>query len=109
MKIEVQKVGDTIVVALEGRLDTTNYNELEEQLSGLMEKDEKKILLDIGSLDYISSSGLRILLMYLKKLRAAQGSFMLCGMKPEIREIFEISGFINIFKIYSDRQSALEK
>ena len=46
--------------------------------------------------------------MYLKKIKAVNGRFMLCNMNPEIKEIFEISGFINIFEIYDDLESALK-
>ena len=58
-------------------------------------------------MEYISSSGLRILLMFLKKLKAAEGRFMLSGMSTEIRDIFEISGFVNIFEIFDDEAEAL--
>lgn len=108
MNIDVSKSGNTVVVNIEGRLDTTNYNELETQLAAVLERNGNMILLDISKLEYVSSSGLRILLMYLKKVKALQGRFMLCGMSPEIRKIFEISGFINIFEVYKNREDALK-
>ena len=108
MNITVNKVGETNVLQIEGRLDTTNYGELEHHLSSMTENNEMKILLDLEKLEYISSSGLRILLMFLKKLKAADGRFMLCGLSSDIREIFEISGFINIFEIFENQETALE-
>jgi len=108
MNITVTKVEDTSIVGIEGRLDTTNYTELETSLSDLTAKNEKRIVLDLTKMDYISSSGLRILLMYLKKMKAVGGRFMLSGMSPEIKEIFEISGFINIFEIFDDPDSAVK-
>ena len=107
MNITVEKIGETNVVRIAGRLDTTNYGELEHHLSSLTENEEYRILLDLEKLKYISSSGLRILLMFLKKIKAVEGRFMLCALSPEIREIFEISGFINIFDIYEDQKAAL--
>ena len=108
MNITLNKVDECNVVRVEGRLDTTNYGELEHHLSSLTDNDEKIILLDLGNLEYISSSGLRILLMFLKKLKAAEGRFMLCGMSADIKEIFEISGFINIFEIFENQEDALK-
>ena len=108
MNITFKKEGDINIVSLEGRLDTTNYGELEHHLSSLTDNDENKILLDLEKLEYVSSSGLRILLMFLKKIKTMQGRFMLCSMSADIKEIFEISGFINIFEIYDDSESALK-
>jgi anti-anti-sigma factor len=108
MKITSEKKGDFFVVEVEGRLDTTNYAELDQVLAGILEKGEKNIILDIAKLEYVSSSGLRIFLMYLKKIKSSQGRFILCNMKAEIREIFEISGFINIFEIFDDLGAALK-
>ena len=108
MNITVSKEGEISVVVIEGRLDTTNYGELEHHLSAITEEGGKMILLDLENLEYVSSSGLRILLMFLKKIRAVDGRFMLCSMSADIREIFEISGFINIFEIFDNKDAALK-
>ncbi|RLD82356.1 MAG: anti-anti-sigma factor [Bacteroidetes bacterium] len=108
MNITESKAGEINIVSIEGRLDTTNYGELEHHLSSLTDNDEVQILLDLSQLEYISSSGLRILLMFLKKIKAAEGRFMLCSMSNDIKEIFEISGFINIFEIFDDQEAALK-
>ena len=108
MNITLAKEGEINVVAIEGRLDTTNYGELEHHLSALTENGEKLILLDLEKLEYVSSSGLRILLMFLKKIKATEGRFMLCSMSTDIKEIFEISGFINIFEIFDSKTEALK-
>jgi len=107
MNIKQNKLGNVNVIVIEGRLDTTNYGELESVLTEITGRNEMQVLLDITGLEYISSSGLRVLLMFLKKIRAAGGRFMLCGMSPDIREIFEISGFVNIFEIFDDQAAAL--
>lgn len=108
MNITVSKVDNISVVQVEGRLDTTNYSELETQLSGLLSKNEINILLNLSGLEYVSSSGLRIFLMFLKKIKAVNGRFMLCGMSKDILEIFEISGFVNIFEIFENQEAALK-
>jgi len=74
----------------------------------MIEAHEDKILIDCSNMDYVSSSGLRILLMALKKITLAKGKFVLCSLQDNIREIFEISGFTNIFEIYGNKEEALK-
>lgn len=95
-----------MVLAIKGRLDTTNYSILEKRLMELIDGGQNRILVDCRAMDYVSSSGLRILLMALKKISLVKGRFVLCGLQENIREIFEISGFTTIFEIYPDLVSA---
>ena len=94
------------IMEISGRLDTTNYQELEKELQDRLDAGEKNIILDCEKLDYVSSSGLRVFLMFLKKIRELKGKFIICAMQEEIREIFKISGFTSIFEIYENRQKA---
>jgi stage II sporulation protein AA (anti-sigma F factor antagonist) len=68
----------------------------------------KNIVLDCAELNYISSSGLRVFLIAQKKLMGLQGKLHLCAMQPSIKEIFDISGFSTIFKIFATEQEAIE-
>ncbi len=94
------------VIQIRGRLDTTNYNQLETRLMELIDAGRIRILVDCSGMDYISSSGLRVFLMALKKISAMKGKFILCSLQENIREIFGISGFSSIFEIYPDRGAA---
>ena len=109
MEIKEQKVGQGILISIAGRLDTTNYAVLEKKLTDLIENRNDKILVECSQMDYISSSGLRILLIALKKITLAKGKFALCSLQENIHEIFEISGFTSIFNIYSSREDALKE
>jgi len=106
MEINVQKNDSTNVIALSGRLDTTNYGDLEKKLFELIENNEIKIVVDCSDLEYVSSSGLRIFLMGLKKINAVNGRFVLCGLQDNIKEIFEISGFSTVFEIFGNIDEA---
>lgn len=106
MEINVQKQDSISVVALTGRLDTTNYGELEKKLYELINNNEIKIIVDCRNLDYVSSSGLRIFLMGLKKINTANGRFVLAGLQDNIKEIFEISGFSSVFEIFNSVEDA---
>ena len=96
-----------IIIGLKGRLDTINYSILEKRLMELLDQNVTKIMVNCSQMDYVSSSGLRILLMALKRITMVKGKFVLCSLQENIREIFEISGFTSIFEIYPNEEDAL--
>jgi stage II sporulation protein AA (anti-sigma F factor antagonist) len=96
--------GKVLVLKPEGRLDSNTVNAAEADLFSYLEKGETRVVLDLSDLDYISSSGLRLVLMMGKRLSFKQGKLALCGLKPHIREVFEISGFISILTVVATRQ-----
>lgn len=85
-------------VKLVGRLDTTTAPELENELKKLFEEGTSKLEFDLEALEYISSAGLRVLLFAQKSL-PEEGSMLIKNVKPEIMEVFEITGFIDILTI----------
>jgi anti-anti-sigma factor len=95
------------ILSIEGRIDTTNFNEFENEIVGIIGAGEKNIVLNCKGLNYISSSGLRVFLIAQKKLMALNGKLHLCEMQPAIKEIFDISGFSTIFKIFETEEEAL--
>jgi len=95
-----------VVVGIHGRLDTTNYGQLEKKLMGLIDAGSDRILVDCARMDYVSSSGLRVFLMALKRISQTKGKFILCSLQENIREIFEISGFSSIFEIYREPEES---
>lgn len=99
MILKTEKAGKICIVNINGRLDTTNFKQLEDVLEEQISNGEKKIIVDCSEMEYVSSSGLRIFLMMLKKTNAQQGKFVLSGLQSHILEIFEIAGFTSIFKI----------
>ncbi|MFZ4523636.1 MAG: STAS domain-containing protein [Bacteroidales bacterium] len=107
MEIEENKTEQCMIIGITGRLDTTNYSILEKKLMELIDNRHDRILVECSKMDYISSSGLRILLMGLKKITLMKGKFALCGLQENIHEIFEISGFTSIFEIHPTREDAL--
>ena len=106
MNITTQNTNDGVLVQVEGRIDTTNYNEFEMAMNEVFKDEVKQIYLDCSGLNYISSSGLRIFLTIQKKMMAVGGKFKLFAMQPAIKEIFDISGFSSIFSIYPDMDLA---
>lgn len=97
MEIAKKKEGNTLNLALTGRLDTTTAPQLEEvvksELAGVSE-----LTFDFAQLDYISSAGLRVMLAA-QKLMNTQGKMKICNVCDEIKEVFEITGFNDILTI----------
>ena len=108
MEITERKAENCTVVGIDGRLDTTNYSVLEKKLMALIDDGDIRLLVNLSKMDYVSSSGLRILLMALKRITMAKGKFALCSLQENIKEIFEISGFTNIFEIYGNEEAGLK-
>lgn len=82
-----------------GRLDSGNSSQLELMLTTAIKEDFKKILFDLTELEYISSAGLRVMLLAGKKLRVIGGKVVLVGMQEVVREVFAMSGFLALFPV----------
>jgi len=108
VEIKEEKINSFTVVSVKGKLDASNSARLEEKLLSILDKNEENILINLKELDYISSSGLRVLLFTAKKIKELKGKFLLCELAPHIKEIFEIAGFTAIFTIYASKEEALE-
>src|SRR5690348_6282336 len=106
MDIREQTLSGAHLVAASGRLDSNSAGVLEAVLPGRA-KDEAKLILDLSEVPYVSSAGLRVLLIGAKAARAAGHKLVLTGLSPSVREVFDISGFTSIFTIEADVDSAL--
>lgn len=81
---------------------------LENQLSGAIDVGDHEIVVDLSSVEYISSAGLRALLAALKRLKALGGTMVLCSLHPYVKEVFDMTGFSRIFTMCSSREEALQ-
>ena len=97
MKIEKNLNEKNLVVALEGRLDTTTAPQLEEELKNSLD-GVTELVLDLGALEYISSAGLRVLLSAYKTMRG-QGSMKITNANELVKEVFEVTGFSDFLPI----------
>lgn len=106
MEVNTKKNKNFTVVDIKGRLDTSNYKTLEDDLTALIDNGEQNILINCKPLDYVSSSGLRVFLIVLKKINALKGKLVFCDLNENISEVFEVSGFISIFNVKESRDAA---
>jgi anti-anti-sigma factor len=106
MEIAEEQAGNVLIVALRGRLDAGSSAEAERQILDWIGAGAHRLVIDLAELDYISSVGLRALLLAAKRIRAVQGRFAVCALKPEVETIFEIAGFTTIMRILATRDEA---
>ena len=108
MSIQQQTINDILILKPSGRLDSANSLEFERILTDILDNGQKKVIFDLTDLDYISSAGLRAILVAGKKIRALKGYLALAGLRTNVQEIFHMSGFHTIFTIYPDMQEAVQ-
>jgi len=99
MDVTITKTDNKTVAVLSGRLDTTNAEKFQADIAGLFEDAEPDIELDCTDMEYTSSQGLRIFLMLQKSVSSKGGKLVMKNMKPQVKEVFDITGFSNIIRI----------
>lgn len=99
MDVTIKKEENKIIVVLNGRLDTTNADMFQQDIAPLMTGETPDIEMDCTDMEYTSSQGLRMFLMLQKSVTARKGNLVMLNMKPQVKEVFDITGFSNIIKI----------
>ena len=107
MNVYEQRRAEMLILQPTGRLDSLTSQDLQSELSQRISGGDTAILLDLKDLDYISSAGLRVLLLAGKELKAKNGQLSLCALKENVREVLEISGFISLFPVHSSVDEAI--
>lgn len=95
------------MVQLQGKVDATSAPSVEQALVGVIDQGEKKLVIDCSGLDFISSAGLRSLLLAVKKMKSEGGSIGLAALQPHVKEVFDISGFSSLFVIHGSKADAI--
>jgi anti-anti-sigma factor len=120
MEITERTTADIVTLSLSGRLDSTTAKTFEDTILGRIESGDRRLVIDLSQLDYISSAGLRVFALAGKRLKNANGKLVLCAFKKTIpyntlnripdpvREVFDTSGFSLIFPTYGSHDDAIE-
>ena len=108
MDITESKRKSSVILELRGRLDTVSSNGLRSKIEGLMDRGEIHLVLDFSELNYISSSGLRVLLMAAKRVKAVNGKLALVCLNDQNQAVFEIAGFSSAFTVYPSQEEAVD-
>lgn len=99
MNTTIEEIDGKFVVTLSGEMDTVAADEAEKVLQPLYESNGKDVIIDCTDLEYIASSGLRILLRILKASKASGSKVTLRGVNDDIKNVLELTGFISIFEL----------
>ncbi len=107
MQVQTSQTEGFTLVKVLGRIDSVTAKDFEAKIQPLVGNGTPKMIIDCSQMDYISSAGLRIFLTIHKTVVSKGGLVRLCCLQPSIMEIFDISGFSNIFPVYPDMASAI--
>lgn len=109
MEIKHEQRGAVEVLAPVGRLDTDSSSDLELAIHDMLGAGAKHFVIDLSQIGYVSSAGLRVLLMLAKQLDGGKGSLRLAGLNPQVKQVFDIAGFSKLFQLFPSREAALDK
>jgi anti-anti-sigma factor len=107
MEISEEHIGGTCVVTAKGRLDGGASAAFAERIGGLITAQNPKLLIDFSGVDFVTSAGLRAVLLVVKKVKTAGGTFALCSVQDSVREVLDITGFTGMFSIHPARADAI--
>jgi anti-sigma B factor antagonist len=105
MKVNVRQDDGVDIVELEGSLDGKTAPEVREQLQPVLSRAEK-LILDMSGVDYLSSAGLRLLLLTYREVTARKGKVALLGVSKDIRTVMSHTGFLGFFTLADSREQA---
>ena len=108
MKLSFTKVKKSLIVSLEGELDLHTAEEFKTKLITKINAGTKQLILDLGQVEFIDSSGLGAILSSYKKISSQGGLLTVVNVTPKVRRIFEVSGILRVINIYSSEKEALE-
>ncbi|MBQ9592081.1 MAG: STAS domain-containing protein [Paludibacteraceae bacterium] len=101
MELEIIEEEERTIVNLPERIDTVNAQDFEQSIVSVLEKSEGEVVYDARNMNYISSSGLRVMLKSLQTLQSKKVRFSIANMIPSVKHVFDMTGFSNIIPITS--------
>jgi anti-anti-sigma factor len=109
MNCSETKLGDTALLAASGRIDLSNADSFKDALSEALSHAATAVIVDLSQVDYISSAGLRSLMIVSKAGKTQGKSLAIAGLQPLVLEIFTISRFNLVFPLFDTVRAAVEK
>ncbi len=107
MKFASEIHGTTLVLTVSGRLSSAVADVFEHQIAQALDHKPLVLLVDFSGLEFITSAGLRILILALKRAKAEGRQIHLCGLSEPVHEVFQVSGLVQIFPIHPGPAEAL--
>ena len=107
MEIEERTEGTAVIVSLDGRLDGVTAPDLETTITAIVERGDVRVVLECSQMGYVSSAGLRALLVGARKCQQGGGKLAIAALQPECRSVMEMSGFLSIIECHESNEAAL--
>ena len=107
LELTETRESSTIVLAAAGRIDALTAKQFESAVLASVQDGATPLVLDFDRLRYISSAGLRVILLAAKRQKQNSAKFALCNLRDEVRDVFEISGFAKMLDIHPSRDAAV--
>jgi anti-anti-sigma factor len=107
MDINIDEHPDALVVSVAGRIDASNSPEIEKEIATCTATVQTVVVLDLQGMEYMSSAGLRVVLISAKNLKAKGQDLFISGLQGSVKDVFELSGFYSIFRIFQTVEEAL--
>lgn len=104
-----ERVGDVEICHISGKLDSNTASVVEKNLRDAINSGNKKIVLDLRGLEYLSSAGMRVLLQANKRIEASHGEMVLSALNGKVLEIFAIAGLDHFFVLSDNEDEAINK
>ena len=107
MQIQHSNRDGVTIVSPAGRIDTTTSASVEEAMRQAVDRGTRDLVVDLAAVDYISSAGLRVFLVLAKRMRDLRGRLVLSGMTEPVRQVFQLAGFMPLFRVEPTQEAAL--
>ncbi len=107
MEVQVEEKGEIVVVRVEGRLDAASSPQLEKQINAIIDQGHFKLVLNLSSVEYLSSAGMRLMLSVSKKLKSLEGKIVACSVSDEVMDVIKMAGFHQVLSFYPNEEESL--
>ncbi len=107
MHISISEMRRVILVEVNGRVDSTNATKLGESLNEQIDAGHNQLVLDLSSVDYMSSAGLREMVAAAKKVRGSNGDLRIASPSSRVKEVLELAGLNMIFQVFPTQVEAV--
>jgi len=108
MSVKEESQDDVLILCPQDRLDSNTAKALEHLIVERINAGNRRMVLDFTDLAYVSSAGLRVLLVGAKRMKAGNGKLVLCNLSDPVRKVFQLSGFLPILTVVADRPAAMD-
>lgn len=109
MEIGEERRSGVVVIVPRGRVDSSASAQLEKAMLTPVSAGEKRLVIDMAGVEYISSAGLRAFLLLARRTKEAAGQLVLAGMNPGVKQVFDLAGFTPLFTVEASAEAALTR